>query len=280
MAGVSILILTLNEERDLPGCLQSVAWSDDVVVLDSMSTDRTEAVARAGKARFFQRRFDNYSAHRNWALRHIEYTNPWLFVLDADERMTPELQREIRAIAAGNGDPSIVAYRVRFKNMLWGRWIKRASLYPTWVTRFVQPAHVRYEDRPVHAHLMVDGAHGRLQSHFLHFGFSKGVAHWFDRHNRYSSMEADACLRELRTGKVDWKGLRSVDPGTKRRALKNFSFRLPLRPVVKFIYYYIVRGAILEGEAGLTYCVLQSIYEYMIVLKLREIRRRELGLPL
>lgn len=277
---VSFLVLTLNEEQSLPGCLDSIRGARDVVVLDSGSTDGTEEIARAAGARFFRRDFDNYSSHRNWGLSEITYPGEWVFALDADERLTHSLSSEIATVTEPGASDGVAAFAVRFKNMLWGQWIRRSSLYPTWVTRLYRPDRVRYEQRPVHAHLVVDGDTGRLKEHFIHYGFSKGLHQWFDRHNRYSTMEMQACLQELRSGRIDWKGLRSVNPGTKRRALKNLSFRLPCRPMIKFAYYYLYRGGIMEGASGFTYCTLQAIYEYMIVLKLREIRRRELGLPI
>ncbi|MEQ1795344.1 MAG: glycosyltransferase family 2 protein, partial [Nitrospira sp.] len=96
---VSILILTLNEEANLPDCLRSVGWSDDIVVLDSFSSDRTVAIAEERGARVVQRRFDNWAAHQNWALEQIPFKHPWVFYLDADERMTDELRDELIAIA-------------------------------------------------------------------------------------------------------------------------------------------------------------------------------------
>ncbi|MDA0323390.1 MAG: glycosyltransferase family 2 protein [Verrucomicrobia bacterium] len=279
-ANISILILTLNEEINLPDCLRSVDWSDDIVVLDSFSNDATEQIARDAGVRFYQRKLDDWSSHYNWALTQIEYKNDWVFTLDADERMTPELLAEMKNRLATDYGRGIAAYQVRFKNILWGRWIKRASLYPTWITRLYRPSCVHFEKRPVHPHPAIDGEIEKLDEHFIHCGFNKGLHHWFARHNDYSTMEMRACLSELRSGRIDWKGLRSVNPGAKRCALKNLSFRLPCRPVVKFLYYYVYRGAFLEGVPGFTYCVLQSTYEYMIVLKLREIKRREHGLPI
>ena len=276
---VSVLILTLNEEANLPGCLESVAWCDDVVVFDSFSTDRTEQIAREAGARFVQREFDNYSAHRNWALRNIDFRFDWVFSLDADERFTPELRDEILSVTSADGADGFAAYRVRYKNFLNARRLRRATLYPTWLLRLFRPGRVTYEDRSVNAHPHVDGRVGALQAHFEHHSFNRGLEHWFHKHNLYSSMEARVCLRELAHGRLDWRGLFSRDPVRRRRALKDLSFRLPGRPWLKFFYMYLFRGGFLDGTPGLTYCTLQAIYEYMICLKIKELKRRANGLP-
>src|SRR5258706_6392564 len=123
-ADVSVLVLTKNEEMDLPGCLETVSWSDDVVVLDSLSTDRTVDVANTFGARVISRQFDNWASHQNWAIQNIQFKHPWVFYIDADERITPELKNGIKA--ALTGIPTCVAYRVRRRDFLRGTWLKHA----------------------------------------------------------------------------------------------------------------------------------------------------------
>src|SRR5258708_4826538 len=132
---VSILILTWNEEQNLPDCLKSVAWSDDVVVFDSFSTDRTVELARAAGARGIQRPFDNYGAQREAARTLSQFKHPWALALDADERPDAELVAELLAVARGGGGP-YDAYRMRRKDFFMGKWIKHATLYPSWFVRF------------------------------------------------------------------------------------------------------------------------------------------------
>src|SRR6476660_4600592 len=107
---ISVLILTLNEEENLPACLESVKWSDDIVVLDSFSTDKTVEIARSAGARIVQRQFDNWAAHQNWALENISFKNSWVYYSDADEIVTPELRDELFAIAR-NPEEKRVAFR-------------------------------------------------------------------------------------------------------------------------------------------------------------------------
>ncbi len=277
--GVSVLILTLNEEVNLPGCLESVRWSDDVVVFDSFSTDRTVEIAREGGARVFQRRFDNYGAQREAARTQVDYRNEWVLALDADERPEPELVEELLRIARQGSEHA--AYRLRFKVFFMGKWIKHSSLYPTWILRFFRPEKISYETRKVHEHPIVDGTIGSLENHLIHYPFSKGLEDWLARHNRYSTLEAMENLKHLREGRVDWAGLFAFrDPVRRRRALKALSFRLPFRPTLRFLYMYFLRLGVLDGLPGYTYCRLISIYEYMIVQKMKELKLREKGIPI
>ena len=274
---VSVFLQTLNEEENLPRCLASVAWSDDIVVLDSYSTDRTEEIARKAGARFFQRSYDGRANNQNWALERIGFRHSWVYYSDADEVVTPELAQEIAEVTSDPGRGE-VAYRVRFKNMLFGRWIKHSSLYPTWVARLWRPERIRWQ-RGANPVEIVDGQIGYLQNHFVHYSFSKGFGAWFDKHNKYSGYEALETIKELDDGAIDWRGLLARDTRRRRTALKHLSFRMPFRPLLKFAYMYFLRLGWLDGLPGLTYCVLQSVYEYMICLKVRELRRRERGLP-
>ena len=275
---VSALILTLNEEINIGACLESLSWCDDIVVLDSLSTDGTRALAEQRGARIVGRGFDNWSAHQNWAVGNIEFRHPWVLYLDADERCTPELREEVLRRALPEAPEA--AFRVRRKDYFMGRWLKHAQLYPTWLVRLFRPNRIRYE-RLVNPVAVVDGSTAELQGHILHYPFSHGVAHWIGRHNRYSDMEAIEAIRLRETAQPgSWSGrLWSPDPNERRRALKDLFFHLPARPVIKFLYYYAWRRGFLDGRAGLTYATLQAIYEYMILCKSSELDRRRRGLP-
>lgn len=273
---VSILILTLNEEANLPDCLESVRWSDDIVVLDSFSSDRTVAIAEASGARVVQRRFDNWAAHQNWAMEQIPFKHPWVFYLDADERMTDELKDELIAIANEAARPEAAFYCGR-RNMLMERWIKHA-MPPGMIMRFFRPPQVRFE-RLVNPVPVIDGSHGYLKGMLVHYNFSKGITEWIEKHNRYSAFEAMEGMKLLRHAAGPQPTVFSSDPAVRRRALKNLSFRLPCRPFLKFLYMYGWKGGWLDGRAGFAYCMLQAFYEYMIVLKMRELQQREASVP-
>ena len=273
---VSVLVLTLNEEINVGQCLDSLSWSNDIVVLDSHSTDATTHVATDRGARVVRRTFDNWSAHQNWAVANIEFRNPWVLYLDADERCDAELRQEVLARATANAPEA--AFRIRRKDFFMGRWLRHAQLYPTWLVRLFRPQRIRYE-RLVNPVAMVDGPTGQLDAHILHYPFSHGVSHWIARHNRYSDMEAVEAAK-VWGGTVQAANLHAVDVNERRRALKDLFFRLPARPFLKFAYYYGWRRGFLDGRAGLTYATLQAIYEYMIDCKYAELQRRRAGLPL
>ena len=272
---VSILILTLNEETNIGACLDALAGFDDIVVFDSLSKDRTKDIALAKGARVVERPFDNWAAHQNWAMDNISFKHPWVFYLDADERMTPELREEILAIARDPGRKEVAYYCGR-KNFFLGKWIRHA-MPPGMIMRFFKPGTIRFE-RLVNPVPVIDGPHGYLRNYFEHYNFSKGITEWFDKHNKYSLFEAMEGMK-LREKPVGLGALFSRDRFERRRALKELSFRMPLRPLVKFLWMYVLKLGFLDGRAGYTYCKLQAMYEYMIVVKMRELARRERGLP-
>lgn len=276
---ISVLILTLNEEANLQQCLQSMTWSDDIVVLDSFSSDRTVKIAEEMGARVVQRRFDNWSAHQNWAMQNIPFKYSWVYYSDADEIVPSELRDEMVA-ATRNTSAEPVAYRMRYKNFFCNRWIKHCGIYPVWVLRLFRPDKV-YWERLVNPVPLVRGVEGRLEHHFHHYSFKKGLEAWVEKHNRYSSQEAEEGIKTFQNGFDDWAGLLSGRDGTRRRrALKELSFRLPMRPTLRFLYMYVLRLGFLDGWEGLTYCRLLSLYEYLIVLKMRELERQHQGLSL
>jgi glycosyltransferase involved in cell wall biosynthesis len=272
MNGVSILILTLNEEANLAECIDSCGWSDDIVVFDSMSEDRTLEIAKTKGVRLVQRRFDNYAAQRNAALTTVQYKNPWVLMVDADERVSPELAAEIATTMAGVG-ADVALFRIRRKDFFLGKWLRRSSGYPSWFGRLVRLGHVRVE-REVNEEYIADGEIGHLKTHLHHYPFNKGVAYWFERHNRYSTMEAIAKMG-MHNDRIVVRELFARDPIDRRRMLKQCLYRLPLRPLIVFFYLYIVRLGFLDGRAGFYFGRMRAAYEMLIDLKVIEARRRQ-----
>lgn len=272
----SVLVLTKNEETNIAECLETLLFSDDIVVVDSYSTDRTVEIARRfPNVRVVQRKFDTWSRHSNWALDSIEWKHPWVYYSDADERVTPELQREIIAKVNDHALPH-AAYRLRYKNMFMGRWIRRGGLYPVWIIRLFRPDLIRYEDRDVNAHPVVKGSLGDLNEHFVHYSFNKGLKPWFIKHNSYSDMEAKEAVRVLgQSPAVKVRlAMSGPTPAIKRRALKDLSFFLPMRAAARFVYMYFLRAGFLDGAAGFHYAAMISMYEYWIEVKIREHQKR------
>jgi glycosyltransferase involved in cell wall biosynthesis len=266
---ISVLILTKNEQQDLPGALASVAWSDDIHVFDSHSTDATVEIARTAGAHVHSRAFDDYATHRNAALA-LEFKHPWVFLLDADERPTPELSAEMQRVVL-EAPANTAGFRLRRRDFLFGTWLKHAQISPYYI-RLVRPQRAKYT-RAINEVLEVDGPVAELLHPLDHYPFSKGIGHWIAKHNTYSTMEAELIVRQqgLQDPSLS-AALRHPDFHTRRLHQKALFYRLPGRPLIKWCYMMFLRGAILDGAAGITYATLQSIYEYMIVLKTKELR--------
>lgn len=277
MKNISVLILTKNEQQDLPACLASVAWSDDVHIFDSMSTDATVAIAEKFGARVTQRDYGecklsfggDESAHRNWGLQNIPFKYEWVFVIDADERTTPELlQAMAEAVRAPNDS---VAFRIQRRDYFLGTWLKHVQTSPFYMRLFMHKK-LRYE-RLINPVSIADGAVGKVSGFLDHFPFSKGIGFWVERHNAYSRAEAQQIVanRQQQASFSVAKAFTAKNFNERRFHQKELFYRLPFRPLIKFFILYVAKRGFLDGRAGFTYAMLQSIYEYFIVLKTREL---------
>jgi len=267
---VSVMIFTLNEELHLPACLSSLAWCDDVIVVDSYSNDRSTEICKAAGARLFQRAFDGFGSQRNWALANTQPRHPWVLILDADERVPPEMVDEMRA-ALPAAPPEVAAYRVARRFYFWGRWLRFSSLYPTYVVRLVRAGRVRYVNRGHAESQGVEGAVRVLRSDLIDEN-RKGLAEWFERQNRYSSKDAEHELAEEHT---PWalSDLVSQDPLLRRAALKRLAAAVPGRSIWYFFYSYLLRGGFLDGVNGFVFCLMRSMYQFMVAVKKYELRQ-------
>lgn len=269
-SSISVVIFTRNEERDLPACLESVAWSDDIHVLDSFSTDQTVEIAGRFGARVRQRKFDNFASQKNAALRELHFRNRWVLLLDADERLPTPLVAEMKRFVAIAPD-AVSAARLRRRDFFMGAWLKHAQISPFYI-RLVRPEKAVYE-REVNEVMKIDGEIRDLHEPFDHFPFSKGITHWVEKHNTYSTMEARLAVASQGTGR-DYslaQAIFSRDFNHRRYHQKGLFLKLPFRPLLKFAYMMGIRRAFLDGRAGVVYAFLQSFYEYLIVLKTREL---------
>lgn len=269
---ISILILTKNEEQDLPGCLESVRWSDDIHVFDSYSEDQTVGIAESYGAKVTQRPFDNYAAQRNAALSGCAFKNEWILILDADEKIPDELIQPLLE-AVNSTSSNVAGFRLRRKDFLFEQWLKHAQLSPYYI-RLIRRGRASYH-REINEVLEVEGDVVDLDLAFHHYPFSKGFSHWLKKHDVYSSMEAERWIAE-NDGTYKFslkKALFSKDFTERRYHQKGIFYKMPIRPVIKWLYMVIWRRAFLDGRAGITYATLQAIYEYFIVLKTRELSR-------
>jgi len=261
---VSVLILTLDEEKNIRRCLESVAWADEVFILDSGSTDATPEIARRYTDKVFTRKFDDWSSHLNWALENLPLKNEWLLNVDADEVVTDGLAREIIA-AARRDDPGTTAWWVRRRFIFLGKWLRHGGLYDTWILRMFRRRKVRFT-RLVNPVPVYEGGDGYFESDLLHDdgkGFSALVA----RHNSYSTLEA---MEMLAAGDRSAPRGRAAVSARRRRAFE----RLPLvlRPPARFVHMYLIRLGFLDGLPGFIYSFFKLCYEFFIAVKVYELR--------
>ena len=271
---LSVLVPTLDEELNLPDCLQSVAWADEVFVVDSLSRDRTVEIARAHGAHVVQHAFEGYSRQKNWALGTLPFRHDWVLILDADERVTPELRAEIEVVLRA---PGCAGYYLNRRFIFLDTWIRHAGWYPSWSLRLFRHRLGRYDDREVHEHLVLDGPAGYLRHDLLHHD-RRGLEAFVARHNRYSTLEALARFKAGR-GAPDrarlptrWLG----SPVERKRFLRERVWpRVPAKPLALFVYMYLIRRGFLDGRAGLALCVFHAFQEFMVGLKLAELERAQ-----
>ncbi|MBE9032323.1 glycosyltransferase family 2 protein [filamentous cyanobacterium LEGE 11480] len=269
----SIFILTHNEELDIAACIESALQAtdpskNDVIVVDSFSNDRTVEIASRYPVRVMQHAFESHGKQRTWMLRHVATAYDWVYILEADERMTPELFSECLKTVE---NPEHIGYFAAERVMFMGQWIKHSTQYPRYQMRLFDKARVWFSDYGHTEREECNGSTGYLTETYPHYTQGKGFERWFDKHNTYSTNEAKETLKHLEQSRVNWSdlffGKTEVD---RRHALKDLSQRVPLRPLVRFIYMYVFLRGFLDGRAGFAWCTLQAFYEYMIVLKVWE----------
>ncbi len=266
---ISTAILTMNEASDLPACLRSLDWCDDIHVIDSGSTDATISIAEGAGARVYSNRFQSFGQQRNWALANCSFGHPWILFLDADECSTPEFQRALSAAVAGAPETTAGFY-LCWKMMLNGRWLKRCDSFPKWQFRLLRRGRASFADAGHgQREFAVDGEIAYLPEPYLHFAFSKGWARWMDRHNRYSDLEAAVRLQTP----ISWPQIFSPHGSIRNKALKPLVSRLPGWPLAAFCFRYFLKCGFLEGRSGFIYCVNMAYYEFLIRIKMDELCR-------
>lgn len=268
--GISIVILSFNEEDNIEPCLDALAWCDDVWVLDSYSKDSTVFIAKAKGAHVIQRAWEGFANQRNFALDDLPLKHEWVLHLDADEYITPEFAAEISRVAENAAKSKFTAFEVPFRMFFMGRWLRFGGTYPNCqvrfgrkdALRFVQIGHGQREK-------LLYGRLGRLDECLFHFNFSKGIGSWISKHIIYAKDEAAHSLNGSSGGVNFSEGLTL---GTRlRRKIKHWTLNAPARYVLRFLYMYFLKFGFLDGRAGFHYCLLASIYEYFVLLQRREL---------
>jgi glycosyltransferase involved in cell wall biosynthesis len=244
-ARVSVVVVTQNEEERIRACLESVAWADELIVVDAESADKTATIARELTDHVFVRPWPGFAAQKNFGLEQAH--GDWILSLDADELVSAPLREEIAAIAAGAGP--YAGYAIPRRNVFWGRWIRHGGLYPDWQLRLFRRGRGRFVERTVHESVTVDGSVGRLAGHLEHRSY-RDVADFLERADRYSTLAAD-----------DW-----LASGRRSRPLVD----LVVRPVGRFLTMYVARAGFLDGWRGFLLAVLYGYYVLMRSVKVWE----------
>ncbi|MDJ0795648.1 MAG: glycosyltransferase family 2 protein [Calothrix sp. MO_167.B12] len=266
----SIYILTHNEEIDIAACIESAMLSDDIIVVDSCSSDRTVEIASTYPVRVVQHPFESHGKQRTWMLESIAPKYEWVYILEADERMTPELFAECQQAMQ---NPDYIGYYVAEQVIFMNHWIRYSTQYPRYQLRLFRHGKVWFTDYGHTEREVCNGDTGFLKSTYPHYTCSKGLNRWIEKHNRYSTDEARETLKQIQHGKINWRNLfLGKSEVERRRALKDLSLRLPARPLIRFLYMYFILGGCLDGRAGMAWCTLQAFYEYLILLKVWEIQ--------
>lgn len=264
-APVTVIILTYNEEPNLPHALRSVCgWAQQVIVLDSYSTDGTIDIAQEFGCDVFQHAFEDYARQRNYALT-LPIRSPWVLFLDADEWLPEDLKREIASVIAR--DPAENGFYIKRKFIWMGRWIRR-GYYPTWILRLFRRGKGRCEERGVNEHLIVEPPLGRLQHDFIHEDH-KDLAHWIEKHVRYARREAEELSKRDSGVPQDEIGARLFGTQAERkRWLRRHVWEwLPpfVRPWLYFFYRYVLRGGFLDGKEAFVFHFLQALWFPLLV---------------
>jgi len=263
---ISIFIITYNEEKDIKRCLDSVSWSNDIVILDSFSTDKTLSIAiEFQNVKIFKKKFVNYSTQRNYGLKTIDFINPWVLIIDADETCSIELKMELLSNKIQNNSNNVV-YSLRRKTFFANKWLKHNSMYNVWIERIVKPKYVTFYG-DIHEKLKYNGLSKKLSSNIEHYPFSKGIENWISRRNRYSTLNAEYEITHGYDIKIN--NLFSKNPVEFRQFLNSIYRKLPLRWFIFFIYNFFIKLCFLDGYKGIYYVLLETFYEFVIVLKIK-----------
>jgi glycosyltransferase involved in cell wall biosynthesis len=281
-APVSVLIPARNEASNLRDCLASVDFAQEIVVVDSASTDGTQAVAEAAGARVVQFLWNGkLPRKKNWALENVQWQNEWVLIVDADERITPQLEREIReAICRADVDGFYLNRRFWFLD----GWINHCGYFPSWNLRLFRHRLGRYEqievdddvpsgDNEVHEHVLLHGRADYLHAPMEHYAFPD-IATFIEKHDRYSSWEATARKNLNATEETSLRGTPFGTALERKRWLRNVATQAPFRPGLRFLYHYVWRHGFRDGYRGWVLSRLLANYERMIVSKQRELTKR------
>ena len=277
----SVIILTRDEQANLPDCLASLEkLGAEVFVVDSGSSDRTVEIAKQSGCQVFEHPFENHAAQINWALQNLPIKTPWIMRLDADERLTPELVEELKQILPDT-DEKITGYQVKRRVFFMGRWIRHGGYYPTWLLRIWRTDFGVCEQRWMDEHIVLKQGKIAKFQHDIIDENKKGLSFWIDKHNRYADREVKDMVSLVAEKEDDLLKSSQYSQAIGRRWIKkNLYARSPLflRAFLYFLMRYIIGLGFLDGLEGLIFHFLQGFwYRFLVDAKIYELRKKEVS---
>lgn len=260
---VTVIILTYNEELNIRQALENIAgWADEIILLDSYSSDSTLDIAREYSVEIFQRKFDNYASQRNYAIKEIPKKNEWMLFLDADEYLTDELKNEINQSLKNS---KFDGYFLKRRFYFMGKWIKYGGYYPTKLLRLFKWELAECE-RDINEHIHVNGSTGTLKYDFVDKN-NKPFRDWIDKHNRYSDFESTQFKNEKDPNAKFWGNTTQRKLWIRDRIWNRLMPPL-IRPFLFFFYRYFIRLGFLDGKEGFIYHFMHGlVYRFIIDVK-------------
>lgn len=243
---LSVVVITRNVANELPACLASVAFADEIIVVDSGSTDDTLAVAARHGARVLKQEWLGYGPQKQYGVR--EALNRWVLCIDADERVSEKLRASINTTLES---PAHAAYAMARRNRFMGRWLRHGEGYPDWCVRLFDREHARWSEDTVHERVLADGAVGRLDGDLMHES-EAGIAPYLEKQNRYTTLQAE----------ILWA-----------RGEHASIARLVFSPLFRFIKFYFLRQGYLDGVPGLVHIAIGCFNSFTKYAKLRELQQ-------
>jgi len=245
---ISAIIITKNEESDIKRCLDSIKWADEIIIVDSVSTDRTVETAKNFGAKVFVKKWEGYGAQKNFAIDKT--TNDWILSIDADEEVSPELQKEIKKVIQNPGN--YAAFKMPRKLIFQGKFLRWGGCYPNYQVRLFRKDKAKFSSDLVHEKLVVDGNIGSLKGSLLHYSY-KDLSDYFERFNRYTTLDARKRFNKD----------------------KRFYFWYYIQPLFKFFSMYFLRVGFIDGLHGFDWAILCAYYDFVKFQKLKELRNEK-----
>jgi len=246
---ISVVVIVKNEEKNLPGCLESVQWAREIIVVDDESVDETVRIAQKYTNKIIRRKMDIEGKHRNFA--YAQAGQNWVLSLDADERVSPELASEIKLAISNNRDPNVTGYSIPIKTYIGKRWIKGAGYYPASKLRLHRKGTFRYEETGVHPRAFLDGKERTLKWNIIHYGY-RDMSHFITKLNNQTTLEAEKWFSDGR--KVNLP-------------------RILYKMTDRFFRHYIGKGGYSDGFLGFFMSICHSLYQLFTYAKYWEIKR-------